>query len=109
MELSEHEARDAERYREMYAKVNDSNVTIAAFIGGAGALLMLSGLVWGGDGQSNPQFMAGIGVCCLIGGGGYWLHGKSESKRLWREIDAIQERFRLKGKRVDSDGTVRNR
>lgn len=106
MTLSEHDARQAERYRtaaEDRAKLSEG---LAGYITIAGALMFVSATVFGGDGETNPMFLAGVGVCAFVGGGAYWLHVRSEEKRLYSEMLSIERHFQAKGKVIHRNGDV---
>lgn len=69
--------------------------------------MLISALVFGGDGETNPYYLAGIGISCLIGGGGYWLHVRGESSRLSRELRSIERFFARRGFYIYPDGSTR--
>lgn len=106
MNLSEDDARLAERYRQLNQSENAGGVAVAGYMAIAGIGLVVSAIFFGGGDGGNPQFLLGVGACCTFGGGGYWLHARDIEKRRWKEQFSIEETFRRKGLSVYSNGQV---
>jgi len=106
--LSEDEARLAERYR-LLCNQNDGSAgynTVALIAVLAGGVFIVSALFFGGGEEGDPLFILGVGLCFLIGGGGLWFHLRQAEKRRWREIRSITHRFRSRGLGVQLNGQV---
>jgi|GEM_PF-3380672 len=106
--LSEDEARLAERYRFLCGRTGGSFAygAVALFCFLAGTVFVVSALFFGGGEQGDPLFIFGVGVCCLIGAGALWLHGRQAEKRRWREMKSIIHEFRSRGLGVQLNGQV---
>lgn len=105
--LSEYDVRESEKYRIMYDQRNRLSPGLAGYLTFAGVALFLSGIFFGGgEGETNPMFLAGIGLCMFLGGGVYWLHCKETDKRLSQELRSIERHFVAKNMRIDSLGRV---
>lgn len=98
MDLTEYEIRASERYRLLKQRRDRHSTGLAGYLTIAGLLMFVSGLVFGGDGETNPMFLAGVGVCTFIGGGGYWLYIRDEERRLGEEMRSIERHFARVGK-----------
>ena len=108
MNLSEDEARLAERYRFLCGQ-NDRPVgynTIALIALLAGGVFIVSALFFGGGEEGDPLFIFGVGLCCLVGGGGLWFYGRQSEKRRWQEMKSIVHRFRSRGLGIQLNGQV---
>ena len=106
--LSEDEARLAERYRLLCSQSDASSgynmVALIALL--AGGVFIVTALFFGGGEEGDPLFILGVGLCCLIGGGGLWFHRRQAEKRRWKEIKSIIHSFRSRGLGVQLNGQV---
>lgn len=103
---SEHDVRQAERYREAKTKRDAQNPTAGAWICIAGAILVLAGIAFGPTGDTDPMFQLVIGAVCFLGGGAYWLHARSETRKAESDMGRIETHFRGKGLSVSENGTI---
>ncbi|TPI48166.1 hypothetical protein FJW05_08935 [Mesorhizobium sp. B2-9-1] len=108
LNLSEDEARLAERYRFLCGQHDGlSKCGIAAWVGAlAGGVFIVSAIFFGGGEQGDPLFIFGIGVCCLLAGGVLWFHGRQAEKRRWQEKRSIVHKFRSRGLGIQLNGQV---
>lgn len=106
--LSEDEARLAERYRFLCGQHDGpSRYGIAALASAlAGGVFVVSAIFFGGGEQGDPLFIFGIGVCCLAAGGVLWFHGRQAEKRRWQEKKSIIHKFRSRGLGIQLNGQV---
>ncbi len=105
--LSEDEARLAERYRFLCGHDRSSRHGTMALTGLlAGGIFVVSAIFFDGGEQGDPLFIFGVGVCCFVGAGGLWFHGRQAEMRRWREMKSIIHKFRSQGLSIQFDGQV---
>jgi hypothetical protein len=108
VDLSEDEARLAERYRFLCGQNDGSfrfgTVALTGLL--AGGVSVVSAIFFGGGEQGDPLFILGVGVCCLVGAAGLWFHGRQAEKRRWREMKSITHKFRSQGLGIQLNGQV---
>ncbi|MGX8012858.1 hypothetical protein ACVDG8_029775 [Mesorhizobium sp. ORM8.1] len=106
--LSEDEARLAERYRFLCGQNDQSSRHGTMALTGllASGVFVVSAIFFGGGEQGDPLFIFGVGVCCLVGAGSLWFHGRQAEKRRWREMRSIIHKFRSQGLGVQFNGQV---
>lgn len=107
-QLNEYDARQSEKYNIMRKQLSDLHPGLAAYITIGGALFMVSGSFFGGgsDDGTHPMMLVGIGLCCFLGGGGYWIHIRDTEKRLSQEMKSIENHFKSKNMRINWNGDV---
>ncbi|RVD54815.1 hypothetical protein EN828_29970 [Mesorhizobium sp. M2D.F.Ca.ET.185.01.1.1] len=108
LNLSEDEARLAERYRLLCVQQDSpSRCGTVAFVAAfAGGVFIVSAVFFGGGEEGDPLFIFGIGVCCLVAGGVLWFQERQAEKRRWEEKKSIILKFRSRGLGIQLNGQV---
>ncbi|TPI10937.1 hypothetical protein FJW06_21265 [Mesorhizobium sp. B4-1-3] len=108
LNLSEDEARLAERYRFLCVQQEcHPRCGIVAKVGAlAGGVFIVSAIFFGGGEEGDPLFIFGIGVCCLVAGAVIWFHEREAEKRRWQEKKSIIHKFRSRGLGIQLNGQV---
>lgn len=101
--MDEQNIRDSERYSILETELRRHSEGLAGYICIAGFILLASSFAFGSDSVLQP----GIGLSCLIGGGGYWLHIRSEQKRIRSEMERIRKSFESRGYQLQYGGSYR--
>lgn len=101
--MDEQNIRDSERYSILEKEIGRHSEGLAGYICIAGFLLLASSFAFGNESVLQP----GIGLSCFIGGGGYWLHIRSEQKRIHSEMERIRKSFESRGYQLLYGGSYR--
>ncbi len=109
--MDEELIRLAERYRQLNKEAGDwyGSKGLYLYIAGAGGLMTLGSILFPGGAYANgehPMFILGVGFCCLLGAGIYYLVRNDQDKRRQTEIDSIQRKFSHRKLSVHSDGSI---